>query len=239
MKRYIAKNEIQFYTVNAVSIAKGLGLGGRFNMVMQSAFFKLANIIPIETAVTYLKEAVVTSYGRKGQNIVDMNNGAIDQGIEALHKVEVSASWADAEDAPEEKRDLPEFITEVQEVMNRQEGDKLPVSKDVYKRQEVAIDVDREKMAAYKLTLAKIAAAIKDENQLVPSGSVYTETTKSDVRVVAQFQKPSDIEKVQDVYKRQRLSLSKLTAMRQPSREARSPPACWKGSTEPSRRKPL
>ena len=129
MKRYIAKNEIQFYTVNAVSIAKGLGLGGRFNMVMQSAFFKLANIIPIETAVTYLKEAVVTSYGRKGQNIVDMNNGAIDQGIEALHKVEVSASWADAEDAPEEKRDLPEFITEVQKVMNRQEGDKLPVSK--------------------------------------------------------------------------------------------------------------
>ena len=92
MKRYIAKNEIQFYTVNAVSIAKGLGLGGRFNMVMQSAFFKLANIIPIETAVTYLKEAVVTSYGRKGQNIVDMNNGAIDQGIEALHKVEVPSS---------------------------------------------------------------------------------------------------------------------------------------------------
>ncbi|WP_288808271.1 pyruvate:ferredoxin (flavodoxin) oxidoreductase, partial [uncultured Mitsuokella sp.] len=129
MKRYIAKNEIQFYTVNAVSIAKGLGLGGRFNMVMQSAFFKLANIIPIETAVTYLKEAVVTSYGRKGQNIVDMNNGAIDQGIEALHKVEVPSSWADAEDEPQEKRDLPEFITEVQEVMNRQEGDKLPVSK--------------------------------------------------------------------------------------------------------------
>ena len=129
MKRYIAKNEIQFYTVNAVSIAKGLGLGGRFNMVMQSAFFKLANIIPIETAVTYLKEAVVTSYGRKGQNIVDMNNGAIDQGIEALHKVEVPASWADAQDEPQQKRDLPEFITEVQEVMNRQEGDKLPVSK--------------------------------------------------------------------------------------------------------------
>ena len=129
MKRYIAKNEIQFYTVNAVSIAKGLGLGGRFNMVMQSAFFKLANIIPIETAVTYLKEAVVTSYGRKGQNIVDMNNGAIDQGIEALHKVEVPASWADAQDEPQQKRDLPEFITEVQEVMNRQEVDKLPVSK--------------------------------------------------------------------------------------------------------------
>ena len=129
MKRYIAKNEIQFYTVNAVSIAKGLGLGGRFNMVMQSAFFKLANIIPIETAVGYLKEAVVTSYGRKGQNIVDMNNGAIDQGIEALHKVEVPSSWADAQDEPQEKRDLPEFITEIQEVMNRQEGDKLPVSK--------------------------------------------------------------------------------------------------------------
>lgn len=129
MKRFIAKNEIAFYTVNAVEIAKGLGLGGRFNMVMQSAFFKLANIIPIDTAVKYLKDAVVTSYGKKGEKVVNMNHGAIDQGINALHKVEVPASWKTAEDAPEKKRDVPEFITDIQEVMNRQEGDKLAVSK--------------------------------------------------------------------------------------------------------------
>ena len=129
MKRFIAKNNIEFYTVNAVDIAKELGLGGRFNMVMQSAFFKIANIIPIDTAVEYLKDAVVKSYGKKGQNIVDMNNGAIDKGIEALHRVDVPADWANAEDAAVEKKDAPAFITEIQEVMNRQEGDKLPVSK--------------------------------------------------------------------------------------------------------------
>ena len=129
MKRFIATTEIAFYTVNAVEIAKGLGLGGRFNMVMQSAFFKLANIIPIDTAVKYLKDAVVTSYGKKGEKVVNMNHGAIDQGINALHKVEVPASWQTAEDAPAEKRDVPAFITDIQEVMNRQEGDKLAVSK--------------------------------------------------------------------------------------------------------------
>ncbi len=129
MKRYIAKNEIEFYTVNAVDIAKELGLGGRFNMVMQSAFFKIAAIIPLETAVGYLKDAVVKSYGKKGEKVVNMNNGAIDKGIEALHKVDVPASWADAADDAVEKKDVPAFITEIQDVMNRQEGDKLPVSK--------------------------------------------------------------------------------------------------------------
>ena len=129
MKRYIAKNEIEFYTVNAVDIAKELGLGGRFNMVMQSAFFKIAAIIPLETAVEYLKDAVVKSYGKKGEKVVNMNNGAIDKGIEALHRVEVPAAWADAAEDAVEVKDAPAFITEIQEVMNRQEGDKLPVSK--------------------------------------------------------------------------------------------------------------
>ena len=129
MKRYIAQNDIEFYTVNAVDIAKDLGLGGRFNMVMQSAFFKIANIIPIDTAVNYLKDAIVKSYGKKGQNIVDMNNGAVDKGIEALHLVNVPADWANAEDKAEETKDAPKFITEIQDVMNRQEGDKLAVSK--------------------------------------------------------------------------------------------------------------
>ena len=128
MKRYIAEKEINFYTVNAVKIAQGLGLGGRFNMVMQSAFFKLADIIPLETAVKYLKDAVVTSYGKKGQKIVDMNNGAIDKGIEALHKVNVPAAWKDAKESAKTSSDLPEFIEKIQNVMNRQEGEKLPVS---------------------------------------------------------------------------------------------------------------
>ena len=128
MKRCIAQKHIKFYTVNAVGIARELGLGGRFNMVMQSAFFKLADIIPIEKAEAYLKEAVVASYGKKGQNIVDMNNGAIDKGIEMLHEVKVPADWANAADEKAAKKDVPAFIRDLQEVMNRQEGDGLKVS---------------------------------------------------------------------------------------------------------------
>ena len=129
MKRYIAQNEIEFYTVNAVQIARDLGLGGRFNMVMQSGFFKLANIIPIEDAVKYLKDAVSSSYGSKGEKVVNMNNGAIDQGIASLHRVNVPAEWKDAvdEEVPVNEK-TPEFITKVQNVMNRQEGDKLKIS---------------------------------------------------------------------------------------------------------------
>ncbi|MBR0260189.1 MAG: pyruvate:ferredoxin (flavodoxin) oxidoreductase [Selenomonadaceae bacterium] len=130
MKRYIIENNINVYTVNAVKIAGELGLGGRFNMVMQAAFFKLANIIPIDEAVKYLKDAVEKSYGSKGQNVVDMNCGAIDQGIEALHKVDTS-TW-DIDDTSMNRNlkqiDPPEFVTDIQNVMNRQEGDKLAVS---------------------------------------------------------------------------------------------------------------
>ena len=131
MKRYIKENNINVYTVNAVKIAGDLGLGGRFNMVMQAAFFKLANIIPIDDAVKYLKDAVEKSYGKKGPQIVEMNCGAIDQGITALHKVDLS-TW-DIDDTSLNRNlkqdNPPEFITDVQNVMNRQEGDALPVSK--------------------------------------------------------------------------------------------------------------
>ncbi len=129
MKRYIAENDINVYTVNAVQIAGDLGLGGRFNMVMQAAFFKLANIIPIDEAVKYLKDAVEKSYGKKGPQIVEMNCNAIDKGIAAIHKVEIPADWKDAQDAPKDKGNVPEFISDIQEVMNRQEGEVLPVSK--------------------------------------------------------------------------------------------------------------
>lgn len=128
MKRFIANHNINFYTVNAVKIAQEIGLGGRINMIMQSAFFKLANIIPIEDAVKYLKAAVVTSYGKKGEKVVNMNNEAIDKGINSISKVEVPASWKDVKDENVVDSKVPEFIKNVVEPMNRQEGDKLPVS---------------------------------------------------------------------------------------------------------------
>ncbi len=128
MKRYIAKNHIALYTIDAVHIAKEIGLGGRINMIMQAAFFKLANIIPIEEAVRYMKDAIVKSYGKKGEKVVEMNYRAVEMGIEGLKKVEIPADWANAVDAPKEERNVPEFITKILEPMNRQEGDKLPVS---------------------------------------------------------------------------------------------------------------
>lgn len=129
VKNYLAKHNINFYIINAVDIAQEIGLGGRINMIMQAAFFKLTNIIPIEEAVKHLKEAIVKSYGHKGEKIVNMNYLAVDKGIEALTKVEVPASWASAADKePKAEADTPDFIKNIADIMNRQEGDKLPVS---------------------------------------------------------------------------------------------------------------
>lgn len=128
MKQYIAKNDIQFYTIDATKVAQEIGLGNRINMIMQSAFFKLANVIPVEDAVNYLKDSIVKTYGKKGEKIVKMNQDAVDKGVNGLHKVEVPASWAEAVDADGTKKELPEFIAEVLVPMNRQEGDDLPVS---------------------------------------------------------------------------------------------------------------
>ena len=128
-KRFIANNDIKFYTINAVAIAQEIGLGGRINMIMQSAFFKLANIIPLEDAIKYLKEAVVTSYGKKGQKVVDMNNAAIDKGVESLVKVEIPESWKTAPDEEvSEVKNATDFVKNIVVPMNRQEGDNLPVS---------------------------------------------------------------------------------------------------------------
>ena len=128
LKRYIAENNIKFYIIDAVKIAQEIGLGGRINMIMQSAFFKLADVIPLETAVKHLKEAVEHSYGKKGQNIVDMNNAAIDQGINAIVAVEVPAAWTNAEDSKLANETGNDFVDNVLVPMNRLEGDKLPVS---------------------------------------------------------------------------------------------------------------
>ncbi len=128
MKQYMAKNDIHFYTINATAIAEEIGLGNRTNMIMQSAFFKLADVIPVDDAVKYLKESIVKSYGSKGEKVVNMNNQAVDKGIESLTKIEVPTEWATATDEAVAKKEIPEFIKNVVIPMNRQAGDDLPVS---------------------------------------------------------------------------------------------------------------
>jgi len=128
MKKYIAENDIKFYTIDATDAAEKIGLGNRINMVMQSAFFKLADVIEVEEALAYLKESVVKTYGNKGEKIVKMNQDAIDIGVKGLKKVEVPATWVSAVDTKGVNLEVPEFIEEVLIPMNRQEGDNLPVS---------------------------------------------------------------------------------------------------------------
>ena len=128
MKRYLAENDIDFYIVDAISIAREVGLGNRINMIMQAAFFKLAKVLPIDEAIKLLKESVEKTYGSKGAKIVEMNWQAIDRGVDALVKVEVPSSWKDAKDEDTTLKDEPEFITKVMHPMNRQEGDSLPTS---------------------------------------------------------------------------------------------------------------
>lgn len=130
VKKYLVENKINFYTINAVEIAKEIGLGKRFNAVLQAAFFKIANIIPIENAVQYMKEAIVKAYGKKGEKVVAMNQQAVEKGIEMLHKVEVPASWANATetDSVETSMHKTEFVKKILDPINAMQGDKLPVS---------------------------------------------------------------------------------------------------------------
>ena len=130
MKRYLAQNNVNFYIIDATHIAMNIGLGARINMIMQSAFFKLTNVIPIDDAVKYLKEAIVHSYGSKGERVVQMNYQAVDQGINSLVKVKIPDSWknAKAEENMPSIPERPDFVKNIADVMNRQEGDNLPVS---------------------------------------------------------------------------------------------------------------
>ncbi|WHH58531.1 pyruvate:ferredoxin (flavodoxin) oxidoreductase [Petroclostridium sp. X23] len=128
MKKYIAQHNISLYTIDGVTVAKEIGLGNRINMVMQAAFFKLAKIIPLDDAVRYMKDAIVKSYGKKGDKIIQMNYAAVDQGIELVKKIEVPASWADSVDEAAATKEVPAFIRDIMEPMNNQQGDKLPVS---------------------------------------------------------------------------------------------------------------
>jgi len=130
VKAYLADNDIDFHIINAVEIAEEVGLGQRINMVMQTVFFKLADIIPIDEAIDYLKEAIEKTYGHKGEKIVEMNNKAVDRALDALIDVDVPAEWSSAEatEDTDEDDDRPEFVKNVLDVVNRQEGDDLPVS---------------------------------------------------------------------------------------------------------------
>jgi len=128
VKRYLARNDINFYIIDGVNIAQGLGLGNHYNMIMQSAFFKLVNVIPLEDAVRELKSSIIKAYGTKDDAVVTMNFAAVDKGIESITRIEVPASWADAVDETVSTGEVPDFISGVLRVMNRLEGDKLPVS---------------------------------------------------------------------------------------------------------------
>ena len=129
MKRYIAENEINFYTVNATKIATEIGLGRRINMIMQSAFFKLAEIIPQEEATEYLKASIKKAYGKKGDKIVNMNYEAVEAGMNSLVKVNVPESWKTAEDvAKVDTKEVTDFVKNIMQPMNALEGDSLPVS---------------------------------------------------------------------------------------------------------------
>ena len=101
IKRAIAEKNIQFYTCDAVNIARSIGLKGRINTIIQSAYFKLADLIPAEEAIEYMKQGIINDYGTKGQNIVDMNVAAVMAGQTAAKKVDVPASWATAQDGAE------------------------------------------------------------------------------------------------------------------------------------------
>ena len=129
MKRYIAENEINFYTVNATKIASEIGLGRRINMIMQSAFFKLAEIIPQEEATEYLKASIKKAYGKKGDKVVNMNYEAVEAGMNSLVKISVPESWKTATDEVKvETKEVTDFVKNIMNPMNALEGDKLPVS---------------------------------------------------------------------------------------------------------------
>jgi pyruvate-ferredoxin/flavodoxin oxidoreductase len=129
MKKYLSGHNIDFYIIDATNIAAGIGLGGRINMIMQAAFFKLAKVIPIDDAVKYMKEAIKETYGAKGDKIVQMNYQAVDKGIESLKKVKIPERWKDAVEVKDiTAAQEPDFIKNILRVINRQEGDSIPVS---------------------------------------------------------------------------------------------------------------
>ena len=129
MKQAIAKKNVKFYNIDAVKLGMELGLGSRINMIMMSAFFKLANIIPMDDAIKYMKEAIVKSYGKKGEKVVNMNNAAVDAGHEGLVEINYPASWATAtEGALPAEVPATDYFNNLVKPILAQKGDSLPVS---------------------------------------------------------------------------------------------------------------
>ena len=132
-KRYIARNNIQLYTINAIDLAIEIGMGKRNNTILQSAFFSLAKVLPEEDAIRFMKEKAKASYLKKGQDVVDMNYKAIDLGATAYKKIDVPAEWADAVDEPDTRKlkgkpELVKMVKEILEPVGKMDGDSLPVS---------------------------------------------------------------------------------------------------------------
>ena len=134
VKKFIADHDIKLYTIDGITIGKEIGLGKRINTVLQAAFFKLADVIPVDDAVKYMKDAATKTYGRKGEAIVKMNHDAIDRGITDVMERTVPESWKDAQEeelgtaATEGRKEVLDFVNNIQRAINGQEGNKLPVS---------------------------------------------------------------------------------------------------------------
>ncbi|MBQ3406269.1 MAG: pyruvate:ferredoxin (flavodoxin) oxidoreductase [Lachnospiraceae bacterium] len=128
-KREIAAKGIRLYTIDAIKIARELGLGGHFNMVLQSAFFNIMPVIPVEDSVSFMKAAAEKTYFAKGEDVVRKNLAAIDAGATAYVEVEIPEDWKDAQDAPKAPRNVPEYVTEILDPINEQKGDDLPISR--------------------------------------------------------------------------------------------------------------
>ena len=128
LKKAIAEKHLKFYNIDAVKIAEEVGLGGRINMVMQTAFFKLSNVIPIDDAVRYLKEAIEKTYGRKGKNVVEMNWKAVDAALDKIEEIKYPESWKNLPKDQTKTFEEPDFVKNVMKPMLAQQGDKLPVS---------------------------------------------------------------------------------------------------------------
>ncbi|OPY89172.1 MAG: Pyruvate-flavodoxin oxidoreductase [Syntrophaceae bacterium PtaU1.Bin231] len=128
LKRIIAQKHLKFYNIDAVGIAEKVGLGRRINMIMQAAFFKIANVIPPDQAIQLLKDAIRKTYCKKGDKVVDMNLSAVDQALSAIKVIDVPASWAKSPRSPYDTEDISEFVTKVMTPMILQKGNEVPVS---------------------------------------------------------------------------------------------------------------
>ncbi len=128
MRRTIARKKLKFYNIDAVKIASEVGLGGRINMIMQTAFFKASGVLPVDQAIGYLKDAIAKMFAKKGDKIIQMNIAAVDKSLDRIEKIDYPASWAEATDQQILKTEKPEWVTQVMEPILAQQGDKLPVS---------------------------------------------------------------------------------------------------------------